>query len=128
MRDFLFKKALVKTEINFRKKESKHDFYALPEEDRIEIDKTDKYVDKYISDYILSIFLVIFSLILIIAYKLGYLYLSNFNLQNLLIHGWVIVIGVGIINLVNYRNSKNEIFHYIKNYEEVYGKNMGGKR
>ncbi|MCZ7382889.1 MAG: hypothetical protein O8C64_15135 [Candidatus Methanoperedens sp.] len=128
LRNILFKKALVKTEIIFRKKELKHDFYALPEEDRTEIDKIDKYFDKFVSDYMLSIFLVIFSLILIIAYKLGYLYLGSFNLQNFLIHGWGIIIGVGIINLVTYINSKNEIFHYVKNYEEVYDKNMGGKR
>jgi len=128
LRDILFKKALVKTEINFKEKELNHDFYALPEEAKIEINKTDKYVDKFVSDYILSIFLVIFSLILIIAYKLGFLHLSNFNLQKFLITGWGIIIGIGVINLVIYINSKNEICHYIKNYEDLYNKNMGGKR
>lgn len=125
LRDILFRKVLVKMEINFRQKELKHDYYALPEDSKKEVDKIDKYVDKFVSEYLLSVIVAIISLILIITNKLGFLYLNSFNIQNFLIPGWSIIIGVVIINLVNHRNSLNEIAHYTKNYEEVYEKNMG---
>jgi len=129
LRDFIFKKIILKTEKNFRIGNLEHDYYDLSEDYRKEIDKIDKYVDKFVSDYILGIFILIFLFVLIITNNLGFLYFNNFYLQNFFIPGWSIIVGIIIMNLITIKNSSEEITHYIKNYIEVFkNKNIGVKR
>ena len=120
LRDFIFKNILIKTESQFKMKDSKHDYFTLSDNYKKEIDAIDKYVNKFASEYILSIVLIVISLALLIAYRIRILFLHNFNIHNFSVPGWIIIVFLIILNLIMLKNSDDELTHYVENYKEIY--------
>lgn len=120
IREYIFSKYLVNLEISFREKELEHEYYALNEENKREVDKIDKYIDILLSKYILSISWIFLSSIQLLLYKLKILKINSLDLQFLLIPGYCIIIFAIVVNLVNIINFKKDFLQYAANYGKVY--------
>lgn len=120
IREIIFRKYLVNLEIYFRENGLEHEYYALNDDNKREIDKIDKYIDILFSKYILSISWVLLFSIEIILYILRVLQLNSLDFQFFSIPGYGIIIFAIIGNFVNIITFKSEFTQYIANYEKIY--------
>lgn len=120
IRELIFSKYLINLEISFQEKGLEHEYYALNEENKREIDKIDKYIDNLLSKYILSISWIFIFSIQLFLYKLNILQINSLDLQFFLIPGYGIIIFAIAVNFVNILNFKKDFLQYATNYEKIY--------